>query len=283
MTDQYRSKAHRILEELYHQFHHPKYLSSDPLRFAHRYGDPADQEIVACLSAAFAFGNVTSIKSTLENLFRELGEHPAAYLKSAKPADLLRQFDGFLYRWVQGDDLALFLFRLGFVLREYGSLEKLFLAQNGHTENTILTQAHEFQQALIAIECPVIPRRIRTMTRQSGAQSPLASSADSLLPKAMGGTGKRLHLFLRWVVRPADGIDLGLWQVDPSRLLMPVDTHVFKCAKQLRLTKRRAADQKTVLEISSRLRRFDPSDPIRYDFSMTRPGIMKIKQISESF
>ncbi|HEY6461178.1 MAG TPA: DUF2400 family protein, partial [Polyangiaceae bacterium] len=86
---------------------------------------------------------------------------------------------------------------------------------------------------------------------------------------------KRLLLYLRWMVRPADGIDLGLWPVPPARLLVPVDVHIHRLARNLGLTKRPELSWRTTEEITAALARFDPADPTRYDFSLCHMGMLQ--------
>jgi uncharacterized protein (TIGR02757 family) len=81
-------------------------------------------------------------------------------------------------------------------------------------------------------------------------------------------------MMLRWVVRPADGIDLGLWSgIAPAQLVIPVDTHVCRISRYLGLTSRKAADWRMAQEITTVLRTFDPADPVKYDFSLAHLGI----------
>ena len=61
----------------------------------------------------------------------------------------------------------------------------------------------------------------------------------------------------------------------PSKLLVPLDTHMHRIAMTLGLTKRKQADLRTALEITEAFRKFSPSDPVRYDFVLTRFGIRK--------
>ncbi|MCL2725900.1 MAG: TIGR02757 family protein [Polyangiaceae bacterium] len=97
-----------------------------------------------------------------------------------------------------------------------------------------------------------------------------------LLPDARAGSAaKRILLFLRWMVRPADGVDLGLWDVPTSRLVIPVDVHIHKLAKNLGLTSRRDVSWKTAVEITRALTRFDARDPVRYDFSLCHMGMIQ--------
>ena len=83
---------------------------------------------------------------------------------------------------------------------------------------------------------------------------------------------KRYNLFLRWAVRDSD-IDLGLYKkIEKSRLLIPLDTHTHKVSLKLGLIDRKSYDFEAVLQLTQSLRRFDPSDPVKYDFALYRLG-----------
>jgi uncharacterized protein (TIGR02757 family) len=82
-------------------------------------------------------------------------------------------------------------------------------------------------------------------------------------------------LLLRWMARPADGVDLGVWPIPPSQLLVPVDTHIHKLARNLGLTRRNDVSWRTASEITAALRRFDPADPVKYDFSLCHLGMLQ--------
>jgi hypothetical protein len=78
-------------------------------------------------------------------------------------------------------------------------------------------------------------------------------------------------------VRGDDGLDLGIWAgtgLAPRDLLLPLDTHVHRVARQLGLTARRAADWRAAREVTDALARYDPEDPVRFDFALARPGIV---------
>jgi uncharacterized protein (TIGR02757 family) len=97
---------------------------------------------------------------------------------------------------------------------------------------------------------------------------------------AAGSTCKRLNMYLRWMVRPDDGIDLGLWKSVPvSKLMMPVDTHVAALSVKLGITNRETVDWKMAEEITAVLRRIQPGDPVRYDFSLCRAGMVDFRAI----
>ncbi len=96
-----------------------------------------------------------------------------------------------------------------------------------------------------------------------------------LLPSAdSSGCAKRWMLFLRWMVRPDDGVDLGLWGVPPpARLVVPLDRHMAFFAAAFGWTRRRTPDRRMAEEITNFLRRLDPADPLRYDFALCHLGI----------
>jgi uncharacterized protein (TIGR02757 family) len=103
---------------------------------------------------------------------------------------------------------------------------------------------------------------------------------DFLVPSPESGCAcKRMAMYLRWMVRPDDGIDMGVWKsVPPSALVIPVDTHIAAIARELRLTGRKTADWRMAEEITARLRRIDPFDPVRFDFSLCRTGMVSVRK-----
>jgi uncharacterized protein (TIGR02757 family) len=89
-----------------------------------------------------------------------------------------------------------------------------------------------------------------------------------------GSACKRLNLFLRWMVR-RDEIDLGVWTgLSPARLIVPLDTHVIRLGRCLRLTRYTSPGWKMASEITASLRNVDAQDPVRYDFALCHVGMM---------
>ncbi|MCK4719805.1 DUF2400 family protein, partial [bacterium] len=95
-----------------------------------------------------------------------------------------------------------------------------------------------------------------------------------LLPDpGKGSACKRMNLYLRWMVRE-DDVDPGGWgKVSRSRLLVPLDIHMFRICSMLNLTCRKQANLLTVMEITNAFREINPDDPVKYDFAITRLGI----------
>jgi uncharacterized protein (TIGR02757 family) len=232
---------------------------ADPVGFAHAYGDAADQELVALVSACVAFGNARAIRAKLGELLARLGSRPSIAAEDARALrDRLR---GWRHRVFRGEDVARLLSGARAVQREHGSLGALFEAE--------LDRSGSLRDALAAW-CDAI--RLAGRLGKGGARR----GPGHLLADPRGPSGsKRLLLFLRWMVRGPDGVDLGLWRVDPARLLVPVDVHIHRLARNLGLTRRKGLSWKTTEEITSALSRLDPSDPTGYDFSLCHMGMLQ--------
>ncbi|MHB8765045.1 MAG: TIGR02757 family protein [Deferrisomatales bacterium] len=259
-----RPPPRAFLEDLYARHHRPENLHPDPLVFARGFADPGDGELAGLVAAGLAYGQVAQIMATLGGVFQSLGPRPRATLTAWSAADLRDAFRGFRYRFHRGPDLALFLHLVRQALERYGSLGELFRASDpGGPVGPALAA---FSEGLFAGDArPLLPTR----------EVPPGHPARNLLPSpARGGAAKRLCLFLRWMVR-SDALDPGYWhgRVDPARLVVPLDTHVARVGRELGFTARQAADWKTAGEITAALRRYDPADPVRYDFSLFRFGM----------
>ncbi|WP_437677558.1 TIGR02757 family protein [Sorangium sp. So ce131] len=233
--------------------------AQDPVSFVHRYTDPADQELVALLAASLAFGNVKALRAKIGEALDRLG--PEIARVADDPRAVSARLRGFRHRVYQGRDLAGLLVGARQVQRASGSLGAAFAAE--------LSRSGDLRQALGAWV-----RAIRTAGGLD--RRPNDRGAAHILPDPEKGSAtKRLMLLLRWMIRPADGVDLGLWPVPPSALLIPVDTHIEKLGYNIGLTDRRGATWKTAEEITAALRRFDAADPVKYDFALCHLGMLQ--------
>lgn len=259
------------LEDAYATYHRADLLHDDPLQFAHRYPDPADQEVVAFYSAGFAWGNVTAIHASIERLLRRLGDHPAATLADTKGIAAMRPLmKGLVHRRIHAGDLAYLGALLGECIRTHGSLGGLWRAVDDPGEPDTHSAARRFLAALSALPIAVPKYRGRALSGELLAGN-VGLSPFGYAPGGAGSPLKRLHLFLRWMARPADGVDLGLWQhVSPARLVVPLDVHMLRTARQLGLTARRDASLRTAMEVTRTFAAIAPDDPCRYDFAIIR-------------
>lgn len=88
-------------------------------------------------------------------------------------------------------------------------------------------------------------------------------------------------MFLRWMVRQDKGeVDFGIWKrLSPSQLVCPIDVHVSRIAKHFKLITRKQIDWFTALELTANLRKFDATDPSKYDFALFGLGVEKSSNI----
>jgi uncharacterized protein (TIGR02757 family) len=233
----------------------------DPVGLVHRYATLEDREIVGLVAASIAFGHATTIRAKVEDLLGRVGRvacSPAAAAEDA--AALTAALATWKHRVFIGDDLARLMIGARRVQLAHGSLGARFrddLAREATLQEALATWCDAIRDA----------GDVRSTTRRGPAH---------LLPDPRRSSGcKRLVLFLRWMVRPADGVDLGLWDVDPSVLVVPVDTHIHKLARNLGLTKRKDVSWRTTEEITRALARLDPADPVKYDFSLCHLGMLQ--------
>ncbi len=245
-----------------------RFLDSDPVGIVRRYDDPEDREIVGLIGAGLAYGRVASIRGSLENVLKRLGPRPSRFVDTFDPVRDAARFDGFVHRFTRGRDIALLLHLVRQVRERAGSLESFFL--EGDLDETVPTLGaalDSFGARLFALDARpfvhdgIVPRR---------------DGARWLLPLPAGGSAcKRSCLFLRWMVRPDDGVDCGVWsRVSPSRLVLPLDTHLLRVVRALSFTRLKSPGWPMALEATAHLRALDPADPVRFDFALSRLGIL---------
>jgi uncharacterized protein (TIGR02757 family) len=245
-----------------------RFLDSDPVGIVRRFDDPEDREIVGLLAAGLAYGRVASIRRSLLAVLGRLGPRPARFVASFDPGREAARFDGFVHRFTRGRDIALLLHLVRQAKERSGSLESFFIEGDAPPMGETLGPALDsFGARMFALDA-------RPFLRDGVV--PHGDGARWLLPVPGGGSAcKRSCLFLRWMVRPDDGVDCGVWtRLSPSRLVLPLDTHLLRVVRALGWTRRKGASWSMALEATARLRALDPSDPIRFDFALSRLGIL---------
>jgi uncharacterized protein (TIGR02757 family) len=255
-------EKYELLESLSEEFNRREYVSPDPLEFLYLYDSPADREVVGLIASSLAYGRVASILASVRRVLDVLGKNPADALVCAGQDVLLTRLSGFRHRFNDAAEMAKFLSGIGAALREYGSLENLFCAPCSPEKKPTTLRAMD----LFA----------RTLLRLGGLER------SQLLPFASKGSAcKRLALFIRWMTRH-DDVDPGGWQrVMPCDIIVPLDTHMFRIATGLGFVRRRSADGIAAAEATDGFRAFCPSDPVRYDFALTRFGIRTGMSVAE--
>jgi uncharacterized protein (TIGR02757 family) len=216
----------------------------DPLMIARAYGD----ECNALTCAVFAYGNVRAIIGFLQSLEQNLIDLEEEAIRFA--------LTGKYYRFQSNEDIVQWFVTLG-ELKRKGGVEKAF--REGYDEGGIL----EGLNSLIGTLYSLNSYRSKGYTFLIG--KPIGKNGNA---SAM----KRWMMYLRWMVR-ADALDMGLWNVmHSSELIMPLDTHTFKVSTKLGLLHRSQCDLKAAQELTNALKKFDSTDPIKYDFALYRLG-----------
>ncbi len=241
------------LDRLYAFYNSRKWVHPDPIEYLYHYPDLRDREIVGIVASSLAYGKVSQILKSVSQVLMRMGPSPYEFLKWERAASLEKTYIGFRHRFTSGRELARMLAGIKDVIDQYGSIYACFLAGMRQDHETVLP-ALSF-----------LVKRLRMA---------FDSDRNSLLPLPEAGSAcKRLNLFLRWMVRK-DNVDPGGWPgISPSRLIIPLDTHMHRISTLMKLTNRKCPDMCTAREITAAFRRLRPEDPVRYDFALTRLGI----------
>jgi len=241
------------LEQLFSLYQDRQWVHPDPLEFLYLYAEERDREMVGLIASSLAYGRVAQILKSVSAVLDKMGPSPCDFVRSSTDAGLQKTFAGFKHRFTTAEDLINLLRGARAVYEDFGSLYKCFMETHRDRQDTVYEGL-----------CFLVGQIMKVNGR----------ATNTLLPMPERGSAcKRLHLFLRWMVRE-DDVDPGGWhEVSPSKLIVPLDIHMHRTCSQLRMTGRKQADLKTAMEVTRAFRRFAPEDPVKYDFVLTRLGI----------
>lgn len=244
-----------FLDAKVEKYSNPLFIESDPIQIPHKYTLKEDIEISAFLVATIAWGNRKSIISNAERIMHLMGNSPYDFVMTAEDKHW-PQFDGFVHRTFNSQDLVYFLKSLKNIYSNHGGLESA-ISRNSTSDST-QNALSEFRK--IFFELDHLPR-----------------TTKHLADPSKGSAAKRMNMFLRWMVRsPKTKVDFGLWkQIAPSALSCPLDVHSGNVARKLGLLKRKQNDARAVYELDQKLRLFDPLDPVKYDFALFGLGVFE--------
>jgi uncharacterized protein (TIGR02757 family) len=250
------------LDRLYESFNYPD-SATDPIQIVRRWQSPEDREVVALCASALAFGRVSSVLQSIERMLAVMGQ-PAEYVRRFAPERDGAAFADLGHRWTRGPDLVALVWIMRQMIDGAGSIESFFL--EGYDP-----EAPDVESALDAFST----RALALELRSAYGKVPRRPGVCYFFPRPSAGSGcKRLNLFLRWMVR-RDGLDLGVWsRVSPSKLVVPLDTHVIRVGRCLRLTRYTSPGWPMARDITASLRRLDADDPVKYDFALCHLGMM---------
>jgi uncharacterized protein (TIGR02757 family) len=238
--------------------------AADPVQLVRPFPDAADREVAGFCAAALAFGRVASVLASIQTLFRIIGPHPADYVRSFDPGAPHPELRAMVHRWTRGVDIAALLWILRQMLEQAGSIERFFAAGLSPADEDVGPALDSLSTRALALD-----------VRRLYGRVPKRPGVCYFFPRPSAGSAcKRLNLYLRWMVRH-DEVDLGVWRlVPPSKLIVPLDTHVMRLSRCLRLTRYTSPGWRMAADITASLRRLDPEDPVRFDFSLCHVGMM---------
>ena len=210
--------------------------------------------------AMLAWGQRKTIINKANELIELMDGSPYEFISQHQEKDRQR-FSNFKHRTFQYTDTLYFLEFLQRHYQQHTSLETAFSGTMNETEPTVEQALRGFHEYFFSL--PNAPQRTR----------------KHIATPARKSRCKRLNMFLRWMVRQDDrGVDFGLWKsIKSSQLLMPLDVHVERVARRFGLIERKQNDWLTVLELTARLREYDPEDPVKYDFALFGLGVLEGK------
>jgi uncharacterized protein (TIGR02757 family) len=252
-----------VLDLLYTEFNHAD-SAADPIQIVRRFSRADDREIVGFIAAALAFGRVSSVLQSIERVLAVIGPAPAAYVRRFDPRRDGPAFAGIVHRWTREADIVAMLWLLRQMLDRAGSVEGFFLEGYDAGADDIADALDSFSTRAMALDLKAAYGRV-----------PKRPGVCYFFPRPSAGSAcKRLNLFLRWMVRN-DALDLGIWtRVSAAKLIVPLDTHVIRVGRCLRLTAYTSPGWRMARDVTASLRRIDPLDPVKYDFSVCHLGMM---------
>jgi uncharacterized protein (TIGR02757 family) len=253
------------LEYHYKAFDKSK-IAPDPLQFLHLFSDEKDIEVMGLIASIFAYGNVTQITKTLTILLNMMQYRPYEFICTYKNSKSKRLLNEIYHRFYSPNDIHLLFLYLNNVYSNYGLMKQLFL-------ESYSSEAKNLKDAITLLSIHAnkfLDSRTNNAKRTTGLKF--------MFPDPQKGSAcKRMNLFLRWMVRK-DQLDFGIWnEIKPSQLIIPVDVHVANICKQLGLTRRKNVSWRMAEEITDNLKKFDPEDPVKYDFAICHIGMRKLK------
>lgn len=244
------------LDELVLQYNRPEFIPGDPISIPHSFQKLQDIEITGFWASILAWGNRTTIINKCRELFQMMDDAPHDFILHHSEKDLKRLMK-FKHRTFNDIDTLYFISFFQAHYKQYDSLEDAFLLGLSPKDKTVASGLNAFHEYFFSLD--EAPERTR-----KHIASPMRKSAC-----------KRINMFLRWMVRQdGAGVDFGLWKgIQPKQLVCPCDLHVERVARQLQLITRKPTDWLMALELTEKLRTFDPHDPVKYDFALFGLGI----------
>ena len=244
----------QFLESRAEEYNRPFFIAEDPVSIPHHFTQKEDIEISGFLTALISWGRRPAILKAASKLMENMDYAPFEFIIGYNDNDLKR-LANFVYRTFNSSDLLFLVEALRRIYLDKGGLEAIC--------ESCFKETGEIKGMITGLR-----QELLKTTHLSRSEKHLAAPEK-------GSAAKRINMFLRWMVRNDDkGVDFGIWKGIPAASLMiPLDVHSGNTARKLGLLQRKQNDWKAVEELTRELRRFDPADPVKYDFALFGTGI----------
>lgn len=235
-----------------------EFIADDPVQFPRRFSDLRDIEISALLTSSIAWGNRRMICRDCHRLLALMDNRPYEFMADGAYEEL--PDDDNIHRTFFNRHLKYYLRGLRRIYSRHGSLQEFGRAAG------IADSAAPSWKLIEAVNAELA---------EANAPAADSTTASRCLPQNLRTTAlKRVNMALRWLVRNDGIVDLGVWDViTPAQLYIPLDVHVGDVSRELGLLTRKADDRRSVVELTERLRRYNPVDPCIYDFALFGIGM----------
>ena len=246
-------KLKELLDIKHEEYNNIAFIENDPIQIPHKFKKKEDIEISGFLTATIAWGNRKSIINSSKRMMELLENDPHEFIINHSDKDL-KSLTKFVHRTFNGYDFIQFIKSLKNIYCNYGGLEMVFF--NNMKDNSLHNSIHQLKNIFFEIEH-------------------LKRTKKHVSDPFKGSAAKRINMFLRWMVRKDDkGVDFGIWNsINQKNLSCPLDVHSGNIARKLGILNRKQNDHKAVLELDNSLRKYDESDPVKYDFALFGIGV----------
>jgi len=245
----------RFLDEKAEKYNQPAFIETDPIQVPKQFQNKENIEIAGLLTATISWGSRTSIIKNAVRLMKAMDFQPYDFILNSGYSDF-KMLDSFVHRTFNGRDCIHFIRALKNIYQNHCGLQQVFEV-GFQKENTVKSALTYFHSVFFETDGERTRKHVSNVVK--------------------GASAKRLNMYLRWMVRnDKNGVDFGIWDGIPaSALMLPLEVHTGNSARKLGLLKRKGNDWKAVEEVTNSLRKFDPEDPVKYDFALFGLGVFE--------
>lgn len=245
-------KLKKVLDAKVLKYNCKEFIENDPVQFPHMFSEKKDIETVSLLASVIAWGNRTMILRSGHKMFFDI--------MRGRPYDFIMNEEWQRFDSSQNIHRTFFVRDFVYICR---GLKKIY-DNNNSMENLF---------SGISVWNGIARLRQELASANGGNTTKHISNPVAACGKPATAC-KRLHMMLRWLCRKDGIVDLGIWNdIPPSDLMIPLDVHVARTARESGLIVRKQNDRRTVEELTESLRLMCPDDPVKYDFALFGAGV----------